>query len=1027
MSCKSKTLFIFIFFLLFVQISIAQEKGKIFGVVVDAETNEPLPGANIFIEGTSIGTATDAKGEYFLINLQPNVYSITASFIGYQKVTIKNVIINSGRTTNINFQLSNKTISSEEVVVIAKKPVIQKDISNSQDVAFGEDIITMPTVTNITGFVGRQAGVEGSSIRGGSIDETSYAIDGAVMVDPTSNVPYTGIPLAAIQEVTVIKGGFNAEYGNIRSGLISITTKDGDKDKYNFSVDMKVTLPNRKHFGPSMFSPNNYFLRPYFHPKVTWDGTENWERWEFLQSPGNFQGWKKWAEQYNQSNPDNNLTPEEARELFMWTHTVEAKEEWGVVGAEALGQRPRTYGDKPDLNGEVSFSGPIPFIGKYLGNLTFFGSYKVNNTYLTVPFSRDNIFQQDGQLKLTSNPASGMKIYLQGFLSKLEGVNQFWGNGVDGSYMTVNRSIYKANQRNTYYYWESAFSPLDINKTMGTLAFDYVPNQSSFYNVKFTIANTKYISQGYLNERDTTIQKYFGSGPERLGVDEIPWGWTSYAFQQDVDQPDRRRLGGDGGMIWDLSQGTTYNLRFDYFTQLNTYNAIKTGFELFYSDIDVDRQKIKARSKKDVNSTNFVKPADWFSREYQAFPLRSSFYAQDKIEVEGMVANLGVRFDYFNTNTTNYFVDPYSKYYDGQYAEVFLDSIPQAKTEGILKISPRIGIAFPISSVAKLFFNYGHFYAYPRSDDLYGLIREDKQKITKVGNPAADLPKTISYEIGVEVNISDMFLLHMTGYYKDVSNQLTSVRFVGTNSVSYKTILNQNIEDIRGFELRFEKNKGDWFKGWINFSFLSTFRGDIGRNIYYEEEERNIRSGILDFDATYRKPNARPFVRGNLDFFTSKDFMDNGLLSDWHLGLFPAWKAGAFYTFSPGGKDKPEFANNIQWPDYWNLDLRLTKYVEILDALWSFYLEVNNVFNFKTFSGSVNYGFSDAIDRENYLSSLRLPLYSGESYQEAGLTAGNDKVGELRSKEKPYIDDPNLTHSLWGTPRSIVFGIRVGF
>lgn len=1025
---KLKTL-ISLLFLLFglTQISFGQEKGKISGVVIDKETNEPLPGANVLVDGTSFGTATNENGEYFIINLSPKKYTLVASFMGYQKVRIENITVNSGRTTQINFSLSSQTLSAQEVVVVAEKPVIQQDVSNSQDVAFGEELLVMPAVTNVSNYIGRQAGVEGSSIRGGSIDETSYMIDGAVMVDPTTNKPYTGIPLAAIQEITVIKGGFNAEYGNVRSGMITITTKDGNKDKYSGSIDFRINLPHQKHYGPSMFSPDNYYLRPYFEPRSTWEGTENWERWELLQSPGNFQGWEKWAEQYNQSNPNNHLTPEEAREIFMWTHTVEAKDDWGVVGAEALGQKPRTYGDKPDWNGELSFSGLIPWVGESLGDLTFFSSYKANNTYLAVPYSRDNIWTQDGQLKLTSHLAKGMKLSLQGIISHLEGVNEYWGNDVDGSYMSVGRSLYRANTRNTYYYWESAFTPLDIDNKMLSINFEHVPSAATFYSVKFAVTNTQYLSEGYLNERDTTLLKTYGSGTEPIRLDEIPWGWTSYAFQQDVDQPDRRRLGGDGGMIWDKSEGTTYNLKFDYFTQINSYNAIKTGVELAYTDMSVNRQKVKSRSKEEINDTNFVKPDDWFSREFDAFPMRGAFYVQDKIEVEGMVANLGVRLDYFNTNTTNYFIDPFSKYYEGQYAEVFTDSIPQAKTTGIIKISPRVGIAFPISEKAKLFFNYGHFYAYPGSDDLYGLIRETKQKITKVGNPAAQLPRTISYELGVELNIADQYLLSMTGYYKDVSDQLTTVKMVSSTSVSYETVLNQNIEDIRGFEIRIAKNRGNWFRGWLNFSYMSSYTGDIGREVYYEEEERNIREGILDFDATYRKPNARPYARGNLEFFTPVDYMGGGLLADWHLGIFPVWKAGAYYSFSPGGKDKPEFANNIQWPDYWNVDMRLTKYFDLVGGVWSVYLEVNNLFDFKTFNGSINYGFSDSIDRENYLSSLHLPIYSGAAYQDAGLTAGDDKVGEMRSADKQYIDDPNLTHSLWGTPRNIVFGLRVSF
>ncbi len=1029
MSYKLKNLTI-IFLLLFgfFKISIGQEKGKISGVVIDAETQEKLPGANIIIEGTNIGTATNSNGEYFLINLSPNKYTLIASFIGYQKMIVRNVIVNSGRTTQINFKLKSKTISSKEVVIVAEKPVIQQDVSNSQDVAFGEDLIAMPAVTSVSGFVGRQSGVEGSSIRGGSIDETSYMIDGAVMVDPTTNKPYTGIPLSAIKEVSVIKGGFNAEYGNVRSGMVTITTKEGSKDRYSGSIDVRMNLPHQKHFGPSMFSPDNYYLRPYFEPRSTWDGTENWENWELLQSPATFQGWKKWAKEQKNLN----LTPEEAREIFIWTHTVEGKKEWGVKDAKDLGQKSREYGNKPDWNGELSFSGPIPLVSKYLGDLTFFASYRLNKTYLAVPFSRDNNWSQDGQLKLTSHLKKGMKLSLQGIISGFQGVNKYIGNSIDGTPINANSAIKVANSNNMSYYWESSFTPLDINKKMLSMNFEHVPSTSTFYTVNFGVANTKYLSEGYLHERDTTVKKIYGN----VTLDEVPWGWTkSERFLTQIGSPDKRRFGGNGGMIWDKSQGTTYNLKFDYFTQLNSYNAIKTGTEISYTDINVFRAKFKARTKKEVRellenkeNTKVSKPSDWFSREFKAYPIRAAYYLQDKIEVEGMVANLGVRVDYFNTNTTNYFIDRFSKYFEAQYADnIALDSIPHEKTKGIFKVSPRLGVAFPISEKAKLYFNYGHFYAYPKSDDLYGMLRGKDQKIEKIGNPAADLPKTISYELGVELNIADEYLLHLAGYYKDVSDQLAKVEFIGLGSVRYKTVLNQNIEDIRGFEVRIEKNRGKWFKGWLNFSYMSSNSGDIGRKFYYEEEERNIREGILDFDQSYRKAIPRPYIRGNFEFFTSDDFMRSSFLNNWHLGIFPIWKSGSYSSYSPGGKDKPEFANNIHWPDYWNVDLKLSKYFNIAGGTWVIYLEARNVFNFKIFKGSVNYGFSSADDRRSYLESLHLPLYRGKAYQDAGLTAGNDKIGDLRSPEKPYINDPNLTHSLWGNPRNIIFGLRIEF
>jgi outer membrane receptor protein involved in Fe transport len=270
-------------------LAVAQEKAKISGKVTDAATKEPLPSVNVTIEGTTYGAATDANGEYFIINLAPGTYTVVASMIGYSKVRVENVSVNTGRTTIINIPMTSKTIIADEVIVVARRPVIQQDISNSQEVAYGKDIQALPTVIDVKGFVGLQAGVQGMTVRGGSIDQTSVMIDGAVVVDPTTNQPYTTLPLAAIQEVSVIKGGFNAEYGNIRSGLINITTKDGEKSKYHITADYRTSPAHQKHFGPSMFGPDNYYLRPYFDPQVAFTGTQNWPDWMRQQYPEGFQ------------------------------------------------------------------------------------------------------------------------------------------------------------------------------------------------------------------------------------------------------------------------------------------------------------------------------------------------------------------------------------------------------------------------------------------------------------------------------------------------------------------------------------------------------------------------------------------------------------------------------------------------------------------------------------------------------------------------------------------------------------------
>src|SRR5690606_8019604 len=123
---------IFSIMLLTAQLLFAGTTGKIQGRVTDKKTGEPLPGVNVIIIGTNIGSATDANGDYFILQVPPGNYSVKASMIGYQEVVVQNVDVKVDLTTRINFEIEEKTVELEdEVVIIAEKPIIRKDVTSS--------------------------------------------------------------------------------------------------------------------------------------------------------------------------------------------------------------------------------------------------------------------------------------------------------------------------------------------------------------------------------------------------------------------------------------------------------------------------------------------------------------------------------------------------------------------------------------------------------------------------------------------------------------------------------------------------------------------------------------------------------------------------------------------------------------------------------------------------------------------------------------------------------------------------------
>jgi len=120
-------IFLIILFLFSINIFPQGQSGKISGIVIDASTKEPLIGANVLIEGTNLGAATNVDGQFVILNISPGTYNITASMIGYSKSTEKGVEVNIDRTTQLSFGLNDEALQMEQVVIVAKRPAVIKD------------------------------------------------------------------------------------------------------------------------------------------------------------------------------------------------------------------------------------------------------------------------------------------------------------------------------------------------------------------------------------------------------------------------------------------------------------------------------------------------------------------------------------------------------------------------------------------------------------------------------------------------------------------------------------------------------------------------------------------------------------------------------------------------------------------------------------------------------------------------------------------------------------------------------------
>ena len=235
-----KILFLFLFapFIIY-----SGTTGKLAGTIKDAQTGESLVGANVIIEGTSFGSATNVNGEYVILNIPPGKYNIKFSFIGYETLLMQSVVITVDRTTVLKIELNPQSIEVDEVIVTARTPLVQKDVTSSISVITREEIEALP-VSTFTELLSLQAGVTGSGsnlhVRGGRSNEVAYMIDGTIVVDPLLGGLATDIGNDAIQELSLLSGTFNAEYGNALSGVVNIVTRDGT-DKFSAKLEARTS------------------------------------------------------------------------------------------------------------------------------------------------------------------------------------------------------------------------------------------------------------------------------------------------------------------------------------------------------------------------------------------------------------------------------------------------------------------------------------------------------------------------------------------------------------------------------------------------------------------------------------------------------------------------------------------------------------------------------------------------------------------------------------------------------------------
>jgi len=857
------TFFLTIFFLSVPAFTQDLEKGKIAGTVIDARTQEALAGVNVQIKGTYMGAATDLDGQFLIANVNPGQYDVEVSIIGYKIHLKTGVEVGPGETKIIEVELEESILAfGEEIEVIGKKPLLEVDLTSSEE-SFSSADIEQKIVESLDDIVAQQAGVVKTDgeihIRGGRADESMYIIDGVSVKDPLSgygNMVYVNPD--AIKELKVITGGFNAEYGEAMSGVIDVVTKEGS-DTYSGSFNLKSD-----HLGVGAFNNANTQIAEF-----NFGGPEPLTNYILpvigLDLPGSFSffisGYGNISDTY--LNQASRLYPSRSS-LDMFAPRQE--NDWHVLGK-------LTWNINPGQKISLSYDRSLGI------NQGFFDRYLISSAYYPYSFS----------LNLDNYPTFTTEAIL---------VNLIWKHTV---------------------------------------------NQRTFYEVT--------ISDFYNSTHSSVQNKHWADYSERLDLDPIH-------YFPDPDFPGNliiRR--GDG--FYDYGD---YNEWYDYYSdrwsvkseitsQIATNQQFKAGFDLAYTEMQV---------------VDIVDP--WVDTDigygssydiYKVYSYQGNFYIQDQIKYDGMIVNIGLRYDYWFPGkfVQEAIDDPETVIISDEARRLFHEETFEIfGLRGKGHLSPRIGISHPVSDRDVLYFHYGHFAQFPKGQYVYSKLKSTSPATYQLfGNPNLNAQTTVAYELGLKHKFNENLVMDLKAYYKDQFDYPTSEEVVMNNprlgTFSYYMYFNSDYARSKGVELRIKQRYAKYLTGTLNFTYAVS-KGKSSNpndNLLVASgrlPEKPLKENYLSWDNPIR-------LTLDLNFHVGED-----LITLFGLPLPDKWGANLRWELESGKRytkliDVEEGISddanpNAELASYWHqLDLRLYKYVDLFGMSLSLIVEIENVFDAK--------------------------------------------------------------------------------
>ncbi len=999
--------------------------GKLSGTV--SSDGEPLVGANVVLEGTSSGAASDVNGTYYIFDVQPGTYTLRVNYIGYKAQIVSNVRVTIGLTTIQDFEMEVAAVEGETVEVVAEKPLIEITATNVAR-SIDAEAIENYAVRSVTAMVASQAGVvkmhDGLHLRGSRQEEIGYTLEGASMTGAGANRVVSNAIPEALEAIAVQTGGFDASVGKANAGMIQQSLKTGSS-KYSASVLMENMAAGDPWAATGDKDMTFTFQGP-IGDKVRFFGALR------QTSTDNYKNQSRWFTPFTIA--DGNPIADKVGGLTESGDYV------------VLSSKSYTFTDL-DHDGAYTSEGDGALRGS-------------NDSYAFDNLSKDLSF--NGTLQLDLNPlvlrlagafntdtysSAGLPIQSMFNTRRHETLTQNMLINLKATYFLNTSTYVRANVRTmnrSYESYDKKFKEKGVFKTGGSELKDWLkwgnrdevafvdsnwanhfgtPGQDSQLDIYKYVEPSNYNLNGFRFQRDGMRRGGYSKGEDgyigfdaefvtQMGEHEIKIGtdYTQYTYK-------RYGYSGINSLNSKINQDSTLidavvaqNARIE--TEiLNARLASWVGYDMLGRECD-----------DGGNCDDYDKPRN---------PSNMSFYVNDKFEAGDLIVNVGLRYEAINQankDLMDYDNPPLDKNYTIVAADHATMGFKDMPTQTYLL--PRIGLGFPITDRSNFHLNYGRYVQMAPMSRLY------RSRGSGTSSWGLKPVRETKFEMGYGTLIGDVASVDITVFARNPQDQISRDVYVPDPTQNYfglrdhTNYVNTDFSNIIGIELDFKTSRVGNVQLFANYVFQDV----RGTNSYpslgtigwgkptmiaaTRYDQRHQASAVLDF----RTGKTGNMLTDNLgaNLVASLNSGHPYTMSDGSMGQRDAGEGALLSDNDPRNRRPVEAINSSLTPSYFNLDLTVDKTINIAGTNVKAYATITNLLNTKHIINVYNRtgdAYDDGFLSDPALSSLiiegRGPEYV-EMYQKINLANRNH-----------WLNDHGF--DLFGVPQEIKTGIQVSF